>query len=260
MLCMQVPAGSRVLDIGAGPGEPTTTMAKRMPENKFVVTDKQHPMLERAKVRTEGLSNVQHVLAPAEDLSAFPDASFDAATGCYVLMFVDFQKALAEVARVLKPRGVAFLTVWNEVALYSLTRTALAEMFKRHKLKGHWRSAAHLVPVNPMALSPTEPNFGRSTIEKEIAAMLQTVFKITAKEDIAYEMNLGSVEEMCAVSFILATPFDQIASYNGKTEAEIKEMYCDVFQELATARAAKGDKADGHAKIYTLEKLPEREL
>jgi len=32
LLCMQVPAGSKVLDIGAGPGEPTTTMAKRMPE------------------------------------------------------------------------------------------------------------------------------------------------------------------------------------------------------------------------------------
>jgi trans-aconitate methyltransferase len=50
-----VPAGSTVLDIGSGPGEPTTTMAKALPSHIFVTTDSQEAMVEKAKVRAQGL-------------------------------------------------------------------------------------------------------------------------------------------------------------------------------------------------------------
>ena len=74
------PNGSRVIDIGAGPGEPTTTMAKLLETHTFVLTDSQVQMIENAKHRAAGLNNVEFHVASAEDLSAFPTASFDAAT------------------------------------------------------------------------------------------------------------------------------------------------------------------------------------
>jgi len=86
--------GPRVLDIGAGPGEPTATMARLLPTHTFVLTDKQEPMVEKAKVRTKDMTNIEFHVASAEDLSIFPSASFDAVTGCYVLMFVDLDKTL----------------------------------------------------------------------------------------------------------------------------------------------------------------------
>ena len=43
--------GSKVLDVGAGPGEPTATMAQRLPKHFFVLTDHQEAMLEKARVR-----------------------------------------------------------------------------------------------------------------------------------------------------------------------------------------------------------------
>jgi ubiquinone/menaquinone biosynthesis C-methylase UbiE len=250
LVAAAVPAGSKVLDLGAGPGEPTTTMARAMPQHKFVATDKQPPMLEKAKKRTEGLSNVEHAVASAEDLSSFPDASFEAVTGCYVLMFVDVSKALAEVARVLKPGGVAFFSVWDEAALYSLTRAALKEVYVRKA----WKGTVPPIPVNPVALSTTEPELARSTIEKELTAMQPAPLKITSTEDISYNMPMGTVQELCAVSFIYATPFDQIAAANDSSESEIKEAFCAVFEELAAVRRVSGKK-DGNAKIYTLEKL-----
>lgn len=50
-----VPAGGTVLDVGAGPGEPTTTMANSLPSHIFVTTDSQEAMVEKAKVRAQGL-------------------------------------------------------------------------------------------------------------------------------------------------------------------------------------------------------------
>lgn len=252
----KVPAGSTVIDIGAGPGEPSKTMATRLSQHKFVVTDKQQPMLDKAKVRLEGLSNVDIQQASAEDLSAFPSNTYDAATGCYVLMFVDVHKALAETARVLKPGGLAFFSVWNEVALYSITREALGLLYTRKGYKGDPPDT----PVNPMALSPTTPALARSTLEKELAAMSPAPLKVIAEEDIAYDMVIGTIDEVCPVSFMLATPFDKIAEANGVAEADVKAEYCIIFQELFSARASLANVKDGSAKIYTLEKLPEREL
>jgi hypothetical protein len=105
-----------------------------------------------------------------------------------------------------------------------------------------------------VALSTTEPELARSTIEKELTAMQPAPLKITSTEDISYNMPLGTAQELCVVSFIYATPFDQIAAANDSSESEIKEAFCAVFEELAAVRRVSGKK-DGNAKIYTLEKL-----
>ena len=97
-------------------------MAKRMPHYSFVLTDKQAAMVEKAEQRTKGLSNIEFHVKSAEDLKPFPNEYFDAATGCYVLMFVDLAGALTELTRVLKTGGLAFMAVWKDMPFYALPR------------------------------------------------------------------------------------------------------------------------------------------
>ena len=121
------------------------------------------------------------MVAKAEDLSVFKEASFDAATGCYVLMFVDVSKALTELARVLKPGGLGFFSVWIDMPFYSLPQEALKKLFAKHGYKGDVPNP----PVNPMALSPTE--HGVSSVEAGLDGMAEKSLHIKN-----YHANLTS--------------------------------------------------------------------
>ena len=251
-----IPEGGKILDIGAGPGEPTTTMARALPKHSFVTTDSQEPMVEKAKVRAQGLTNViDFQVAKAEDLAAFPDDSFDASTGCYVLMFVDVTKSLTELARVLKPGGLAFFTVWWEMPFYVVPKEALKQLFAK---KGFLPSAPK-PPVNPMSLSPTE--HGVSSVEAGLKGMKEQSLKIKHFETISYEFYFGDMELNCAASTILLPGvFAKIAEENATTEAEVKAEYCLIFEELVRAKPDwkkdDGTYSLGHAVagVYTLEK------
>jgi ubiquinone/menaquinone biosynthesis C-methylase UbiE len=96
----------RVIDIATGPGHTAAAVAPFVRE--VIATDIAPGMLDRARelARARGLSNLMTASMDAEALDA-EDASFDAAT-CRVAPhhFLDVDRALAEVARVLRPDGV----------------------------------------------------------------------------------------------------------------------------------------------------------
>ena len=65
-------------------------------------------------------------VADAMDLSAFADASVDAVTCCYGLMFPsDKARALAEIHRVLKPGGTLVVTYWTQLDVVNLGRAVM---------------------------------------------------------------------------------------------------------------------------------------
>merc|ERR1712007_204805 len=93
-----------------------------------------------------GMANIQHAVVSADDLSSYADESFDAVTMSYVLMFVpDRARCLAEVARVLKPGGTAFVSVWKELSFI--------KTFYYGALEEHLGQPPPAPKVNPMALS-----------------------------------------------------------------------------------------------------------
>jgi SAM-dependent methyltransferase len=105
-------SGARVLDVAAGNGNATLAAARRWCD--VVSTDFVPALLERGRARAsaEGLP-VRFEQADAENLP-FPDASFDAVTSTFGVMFTPNQeKAASELARVCKPGGRIGLANWT---------------------------------------------------------------------------------------------------------------------------------------------------
>ena len=100
--------GSRVLDVGAGAGDSTLVAAQRVGSSgRVLATDISTSMLEVAaeSARQAGLNNVDTRVMDAQRLDLEPDA-FDAAVSRNCLMLIpDYQRALTEIRRVLKPGG-----------------------------------------------------------------------------------------------------------------------------------------------------------
>jgi ArsR family transcriptional regulator len=95
--------GWTVGDLGCGTGEMTAMLAPFV--RRVIAVDASRPMLAAAKRRLAGLENVE---LHAGELEALPieDGELDAAVAFLVLHYVvDPPKALAEIARALRPGG-----------------------------------------------------------------------------------------------------------------------------------------------------------
>ena len=101
-----VQAGSRVLDVAAGYGEPALTAAhKAGPEGSVVATDISAEMLAfgRERAAAGGLGNVEFVESDASSFD-FPPASFDAAVSRWGIIFEpDAEAAAGRIRGFLKP-------------------------------------------------------------------------------------------------------------------------------------------------------------
>ena len=115
-------AGDRVLDIGCGPGLLVHDMALTVgPTGCVIGLDISQPMLDLAIQRCAGIDHAELREGNAAALGE-ADASLDAVACTQVLLYVDdAAKALAEMARVLKPGGrLAVLeTDWRGAILHS---------------------------------------------------------------------------------------------------------------------------------------------
>ncbi len=101
---LELKAGDRVLDVGCGTGRLAAFIAERVtPSGTVVGID---PLAERIALARQRSGEIRFAVGSAEDLSGFPDASFDAACLNAVLHWIgDKPKALAEIRRVLRPGG-----------------------------------------------------------------------------------------------------------------------------------------------------------
>lgn len=112
-----VASGMAVLDLACGTGQPALPVARRVgPKGRVVATDVDPAMRAATERRAgeAGLANVEVREMNMHELH-FPDASFDAVTMGFALMFSpEPVKIAAEIRRVLKPGGRFALCVWDE--------------------------------------------------------------------------------------------------------------------------------------------------
>ncbi len=116
--------GQRALDVAGGTGDISLGLARQVTVSGLVVlSDINAAMLAQGRDRLLDagfLKNVASVLANAESLP-FPDASFDCVTIAFGLRNVtDKPKALAAMARVLRPGGQLLVLEFSKPAVSAL--------------------------------------------------------------------------------------------------------------------------------------------
>ncbi|MGF1429835.1 class I SAM-dependent methyltransferase [Kitasatospora sp. LaBMicrA B282] len=103
-----VGAGTRVLDVGTGPGTVAAAALARGAE--VVAVDAEPSMVALAAAHAPGAEVRQAVLPELP----FPDGAFDAAVANFVVNHVeDPWAALAELRRVVRPGGRLAVTIWH---------------------------------------------------------------------------------------------------------------------------------------------------
>jgi len=105
-----VTAGSRVVDVGCGPGALTNELVHRAGSESVAAVDPSESFVEAARQRNPGV-DVRR--ASAESLP-FDDGSFDAALAQLVVQFMrDPVAGIREMARVTRPGGAVAACVWD---------------------------------------------------------------------------------------------------------------------------------------------------
>ncbi len=136
-LNVHLPMPSNVLDIGGGPGRWSVWLAQH--GNTVVLADLSPNLLEiaRGKIDEAKVSSQVRGITVADvcDLSRWPDDTFDAVL-CLGPLYhlpdaMDRDQAMREVARVLKPNGVAFVAF---MPVYGFLRRTLALVDEQHHL------------------------------------------------------------------------------------------------------------------------------
>lgn len=102
--------GARILDVAAGTG--ALALAAARTGAQVLATDFSAGMV--ARIAAADLPNVEAQVMDGQAL-ALPDASFDTVFSIFgVIMFPDWRKGLAEMARVTRPGGYGVVATWQD--------------------------------------------------------------------------------------------------------------------------------------------------
>ena len=168
----------RMLDVATGPGYAAARAAER--GASVVGIDVAPEMLALASTRHRDLD---FRLGSAEELP-FDAGSFDAVVGNFVLLHLGRpERAVAEFARVLGPRGRVALTVWDTP--------------DRARLLGVFLDALAESGATPPADVPDGPPFFRFSDEQEFEQLLVgQSFKEVELTTIAFDHQVPSSDEL----------------------------------------------------------------
>lgn len=174
----RVGAGTRLLDIATGPGY---VAARAKERNAYVIgTDIAASMVALASERYPAIEFRQ---ADAEALP-FPDASFDAVTGNFILPHLgNAVRAVSECARVLTPGGTLALSMWD--------------VPERNRLMGVITDAVAETAAPAPDDIPTGPPFFRYAPDDMLVELLETGgFEQVTLTHLSFGHHLTSAEEL----------------------------------------------------------------
>ena len=212
--------GQTVLDLACGSGQPSATAAERVrPGGRVIATDLSPDMVAVTTRKAEklGLDNLEAREMDMQGL-AFGDASFDAATCRFGLMFCpDPVKAASEIRRVLKP-GARFATAVWDVPAKNPFFTSLTGVL------------GEFVPLPPP--DPAAPGVFRLAPPGELERVLTAAgFSSISVEPRPITLLYSSLDEYWEIMTALAAPLrGALASLSPDRIAQLKVK---TFESLA---------------------------
>jgi SAM-dependent methyltransferase len=228
-------AGASILDLGAGPGEPSCFIAERFPKAVVTCTDLSADMVEKSKLRAEKKGvKLEHAVVNAADLSGYAEGSFDAVTMANSFQFVppdEREKCLAEAKRVLKPGGKLLEIHWVQFDYVAV----VAATFE--KLLG---AKPPPPPAGPMALS--KPGSTESLVDA-----VGGLAKVEVSE---FPCVFSIKDDMAKITFAIA-PMQKLKEMEA-TKPGILEEYmekCVVVAEELGFKTDDGYVAKGMAQL-----------
>ncbi len=113
---------ARVLEIAAGTGALTRSLAARLPgDARIVATDLNQPMLDRNRMRLSEDPRLSWQPADGQALP-FEDGSFDLVAAQFgAMFFADKRQGFAEARRVLRDGGGFLFNVWDDLTSNEFT-------------------------------------------------------------------------------------------------------------------------------------------
>ncbi|MGE3154786.1 MAG: class I SAM-dependent methyltransferase [Nitrospiraceae bacterium] len=204
--------GQQILDLGSGTGYPALLAAQVVgPQGKVAGIDLADDMLAaaRRKATRLGLSNVEFRTGDVTTLP-FPSGSFDAVTSRFCLMFLpEIPKAVAEIARVLKPGAYLAAAVWSTPDKNPYLRIPMDVI----------KQLIELPPPDPQA-----PGIFRLAKPGDLMGMVQQAgLSGLSEEEFVADVQLASGREYFSSLIEIAAPIQNLfakLSPSQQTEAE----------------------------------------
>jgi len=229
---------SRVLEIAAGTGVVTRTLAAALPEETSIVaTDLNQAMLDQASaVGTKRA--VEWRQADAMQLP-FQDGTFDAVVCQFgVMFFPDKPKAFAEARRVLRPGGVFVFNVWDRITENEFADTVTAAL-------------ASVFPEDPPRFLVRTPHgyHDRGVIERDLGA---GGFSTPPRIDTVAARSRATSPRIPAMAYCQGTPLrNEIESREASRLGEATDVAAEALAKRFGLGAVDG-KIQAH--VVTIEK------
>jgi ubiquinone/menaquinone biosynthesis C-methylase UbiE len=216
--------GARLLDAACGTGIPSLALAEHVRPNGHVIATDVSADMVAAAVRiasAKGAGGVEHLEMDMSALS-FPDASFDAASAAFGLMFVpEPQRAVRELVRVVKPGAPVAVAVWDEAAKNPCLTTLFGPLAR------FVRTAAEPAPFSPFRLSA--PGALAETLREAGLTRVEIVARAVGFDFASLQQHWEAMSDMASPLRAAAEQLSpsELAELKGAIAGEVKPYVVD---------------------------------
>ncbi len=220
-------SGMRVLDLGSGTGYPALLAAQTVgPSGNVTGIDLAEQMLEAARRKAASLK-LSNITFKTGDVTTLPfeAASFDAITTRFCLMFLpEIPKAVAEIARILKP------DTWVAAAVWSAPE-------KNPYLKIPIDVIKQFVELSPP--DPTAPGIFRLAKPGELASMLeQAGLANISEQEFLGDVRFAAADDYFSSLMDIAAPIQNLwAKLDAAQQTEAKQRIIQTSEQYRKGKA-----------------------